>query len=151
MCWSQVLVHQVLLWLNFGWGCRVGVGVTRHTDIATPSFLNDITRLWPNQLSSGGAIPLLMCKAFVFIIFSTELHRATVLCFPFYFIAPLYFIFHFTSSRRGVVTLFLGLARTVCIHRIWPYIWWFSCQKYRIYTVYIWFWPTLLIHNVCMA
>ena len=28
-------------------------------------------------------------------------------------------------------------------HRIWPYIWWFPCQKYRIYTVYIWFWPTL--------
>jgi len=22
-------------------------------------------------------------------------------------------------------------------------IWWFPCQKYRIYTVYIWFWPTL--------
>jgi hypothetical protein len=21
--------------------------------------------------------------------------------------------------------------------RIWPYIWWFSCQKYRTYTVYI--------------
>ena len=26
----------------------------------------------------------------------------------------------------------LGLARTVYIHRIWPYIWWFPCQKYRI-------------------
>jgi hypothetical protein len=35
------------------------------------------------------------------------------------------------------------LARTVYIHRIWPYIWWFPCQKYRIYAVYIWFWPTL--------
>ena len=33
------------------------------------------------------------------------------------------------------------------IHRIWPYIWWFPCQKYRIYTVYIWFWPTLLLDN----
>ena len=41
--------------------------------------------------------------------------------------------------------LFLGLARTVYIHRIWPYIWWFPCQKYRIHTVYIWFWPTQLI------
>jgi hypothetical protein len=37
----------------------------------------------------------------------------------------------------------LGLARTVYIRRIWPYIWWFPCQQYRIYTAYIWFWPTL--------
>jgi len=37
----------------------------------------------------------------------------------------------------------VGLARTVYIHRIWPYIWWFPCQKYCIYTVYIWFWLTL--------
>jgi len=33
--------------------------------------------------------------------------------------------------------ILLGLARTVYIHRIWPDIWWFPCQKYRIYTVYI--------------
>jgi hypothetical protein len=37
----------------------------------------------------------------------------------------------------------IGLARTIYKHRIWPYIWWFPCQKYRIYTVYIGFWPTL--------
>ena len=37
----------------------------------------------------------------------------------------------------------VGLVRTVYIHRIWPYIYWFPCQEYRIYTVYIWFWPTL--------
>jgi len=30
-----------------------------------------------------------------------------------------------------------GLARTIYTHRIWPYIRWFSCQKYCIYTVYI--------------
>ena len=36
-----------------------------------------------------------------------------------------------------------GLARTVYIHRIWPYIWWFPCLKYRMCTVYICFWPTL--------
>jgi len=41
--------------------------------------------------------------------------------------------------------IFVGLARTVYIHRICPYIWWYPCQKYRIYTVYIWFWPTLRI------
>ena len=29
------------------------------------------------------------------------------------------------------------------MHRIWPYFWWFSCQKKRIYTVYIGFRPTL--------
>jgi len=39
----------------------------------------------------------------------------------------------------------LGLARTVYIHRIWPYIWWSPSHKYRIYTLYVWFWPTLLI------
>ena len=44
--------------------------------------------------------------------------------------------------------LFLGLARTVYIHRLWPYIWWCTCQKYRIYTVYIWLWPTLRILHV---
>ena len=43
--------------------------------------------------------------------------------------------------------MFLRLARTVYMHHIWPYIWWLSCQKYRIYTVYIWFWPTL--HVFC--
>ena len=32
---------------------------------------------------------------------------------------------------------YLGLARTVYIHRIWLYIRWFPCQKYRIYTPYM--------------
>jgi len=31
---------------------------------------------------------------------------------------------------------FLGVARIVYVHRIWPYIWWYPCQKHRIYTVY---------------
>ena len=51
--------------------------------------------------------------------------------------------FFFLSSL--LYTSCLGLARTVYIHRIWPYIWSFSCQKYRIYTVYVWLWPTLLM------
>ena len=42
-----------------------------------------------------------------------------------------------------MAVIIVGLARSVYIHRIWPYIWWFPCQKYRIHTVYIWFWPTL--------
>ena len=42
----------------------------------------------------------------------------------------------------------LGLAKTVLLmHRIWPYIWWIPCQRYRICTVYIWFWPTLVLFN----
>ena len=45
-----------------------------------------------------------------------------------------------------LIRLLLGLARTVNINRIWPWIWWFPCQKHRIYTVYIWFWPTLVIN-----
>jgi hypothetical protein len=41
--------------------------------------------------------------------------------------------------------VFVGLFRTVYIHRIWPYICWFPCQKYCVYTVYILYWPTLCI------
>ena len=36
-----------------------------------------------------------------------------------------------------------GLARTVYIRIYTPYIWWFPSQKYRMYTVHIWSWPTL--------
>ena len=43
----------------------------------------------------------------------------------------------------------LGLARTVYIRIYTPYIWWFPSQKYRMYTVYIWFWPTLVGGDVC--
>ena len=50
-----------------------------------------------------------------------------------------------TRLRKGYIAIYVGLARTICIHRIWPYTWWFPCQKYRIYTVYIWSWPTLYI------
>jgi len=49
---------------------------------------------------------------------------------------------HWNTMVAG--TLFLGLARTVYIRRIWPSIWWFPCKKYRIYTVHTWFWPSLL-------
>jgi len=52
---------------------------------------------------------------------------------------------------RGSHGPLLRLVRTVYIHRIWPYIWWFPCQKYRIYTAYIWFWPTLAIINIIAA
>jgi len=42
--------------------------------------------------------------------------------------------------------MYVGLARTIYTHRIWPYTWWDPCQEYRIYIVYMWFWPTL---NIC--
>jgi len=32
---------------------------------------------------------------------------------------------------------FPGLARTVYVHRTWPYIWWNPCKKYRTCPVYI--------------
>ena len=41
-------------------------------------------------------------------------------------------------------TKHVGWARTIHIHHIRPYICGDFCQKYRIYTIYIWFWPTLL-------
>jgi len=34
----------------------------------------------------------------------------------------------------------LELARTVYLHHIWPYVWWFPCQNYCLH---MWFWPTL--------
>jgi len=49
------------------------------------------------------------------------------------------------DASHDVLVLCVRLARTVYIHHIWPYIWWFPCQKYRVYTVYIWFWPTLIM------
>ena len=30
----------------------------------------------------------------------------------------------------------IGLARTVYLHCIWPYVWWSPCKKYRMHTVY---------------
>jgi hypothetical protein len=36
-------------------------------------------------------------------------------------------------ARRAKDWTWLGLARTVCVHCIWPYIFRFPCQKYRIY------------------
>jgi hypothetical protein len=57
---------------------------------------------------------------------------------------------YITHNGKSTDPSWLGLARTVYMHRIWPYIWWFPCQKHRIYTVYIWFWPTLLMVFACL-
>ena len=40
-----------------------------------------------------------------------------------------------SSAKKGCAIV--GLARTVYIHRICPYIWYFPCQNHRIYTVYM--------------
>ena len=60
---------------------------------------------------------------------------------------------HKSNTTPIIIAIFtcVGLARTVYIHRIWPYFWWFSCQKYRIYTVYLWFWLTLYIRSLAAA
>jgi len=59
---------------------------------------------------------------------------------------------YYLCSRVFMWTKYVGLARTVNIHCIWPYIWLIPCKKYRICTVYIWFWPTLKLwnHSVCI-
>jgi len=36
------------------------------------------------------------------------------------------------AARALYHAVYIGLARTVYIHRIWPYIWWFPCQNYRM-------------------
>ena len=67
----------------------------------------------------------------------------------------------YTLFRGQCLSLLLFLAYQLCTfacvcvifrvgqNRIYTpytkYIWWFPCQKYRIHTVYIWFWPTLYI------
>jgi len=51
------------------------------------------------------------------------------------------------QPHKSICLTCVGLARTVYMHRIWPYIWWFSCQGYRTYIVYIWLWPTV---NMCL-
>jgi len=49
-----------------------------------------------------------------------------------------------TSQAQNIS---VGLAKTVYIRIYTPYTWWFLSQKYRMYTVYIWFWPSLYICN----
>jgi len=46
------------------------------------------------------------------------------------------------AQLKMIHTACIGLARTLYLHRTWL---WFSCQKYRIYTIYIWFWPTFFL------
>jgi hypothetical protein len=58
------------------------------------------------------------------------------------------YVFVNPTLRYIYIYWYIGLAKTIYIHCIWLYIWWFPCQEYRIYTVYIWFWPTLYIYTV---
>ena len=58
------------------------------------------------------------------------------------------FMLRVNQNHIHIDGVYIGLVRTVYIQRIWPYIRWFPCQKYRIYTVYIWFWPTLYIYGI---
>jgi len=59
----------------------------------------------------------------------------------------LFVVKHFILGQTGyswwscyqVPVIIIGLTRTVYMHHNWPYIWKFRCQKYRKYTVYIWF------------
>jgi hypothetical protein len=55
-----------------------------------------------------------------------------------------------TGSRQcrcGCVMSVVGFARTVYIHRIWPYILWYPCQNYRIYTVYVYIYIYMVVAN----
>jgi hypothetical protein len=40
-----------------------------------------------------------------------------------------------SSFCCDMTVIILRVARTVYLHRIWPYVWWFPCQKCRIYTI----------------
>ena len=41
-----------------------------------------------------------------------------------------------TNEHSVAAAQEVGLAITVYKHRTWPYVWWFFCYKYRMYTVY---------------
>jgi len=56
-------------------------------------------------------------------------------------------VIQYWSAVLAWVALQLRLARTIYTLRIWLSIWRFPCQTYRIYTEYVWFWPTLTILN----
>jgi len=53
-----------------------------------------------------------------------------------------------THTIKASHCILKGIAITLYVHRIWPYIWWFLSQKHRISTVYVWFWPTLNTHTI---
>jgi len=56
----------------------------------------------------------------------------------------------FIKRPAAKMQTYTCICMCVCVCRVgqnWihkPYICWFSQRKYRIYAVYIWFWPTLL-------
>ena len=39
------------------------------------------------------------------------------------------------DSLAEIYQIYVGLARTVCVHRTRPCVWYFPCEKYRIHTV----------------
>ena len=43
----------------------------------------------------------------------------------------------YTYTRTVLANSTLCSTRMQQVHRIWPYLWWISCPKYRIFTVYI--------------
>ena len=63
---------------------------------------------------------------------------------------PFDYFFGDCPAKNAVYTLhingsgqpYLQHTASIYIHRLWPYIWWLPCQKHRMYTAYIWFWPT---------
>ena len=55
----------------------------------------------------------------------------------------LYLCFINIKGRLGTNSSRVG-QNCIYIHRIWPYIWCFPCQKVPwMHRIYIWFWPTL--------
>jgi hypothetical protein len=49
-----------------------------------------------------------------------------------------------STMPTGTLLIPVGLVRTIYIHRMWPYIQWFSCQN----TVYT---PNIYTPNICMV
>jgi hypothetical protein len=91
------------------------------------------------------------CKVFWHSLYSDTLDRIfTVFWHSWHSWQYPFVIWHSWQCARKVVLLciYVGFARTVYMHRIWPYVWWFPAKN-TICTLYIpinvWFWPTLLI------
>jgi hypothetical protein len=79
------------------------------------------------SFAAGRYVPVYIIYIYIYI----PIHLGT-------YLSIIYIQFHARNLQQGDMSLciYIGLARTVHIHRKRPCIWWFPCQKHRICTVY---------------
>ena len=58
------------------------------------------------------------------------------------------YVWWFPCQKYRIYTVRLGLAKAVHVRRVWPYVWWFPCQIYRMYTVRLGLAKTVYGHRI---